>query len=244
MRREPSTSDLLAAWEAGLVRSPLERPLAILAAGTETEPPERLAELPVGRRDCELLSLRRALFGPQLESLTPCPSCGEQLELTVNVDELTVAADADPAETYTATADGCNVSFRLPTTADLLSVHGGDLAAARLLLLERCVVAAEAAGEGVAPADLPDAVVATVSERMREADPQAEIELDLHCPGCAHRWREPLDIGSFLWAELDVWARRLLQDVAVLATAYGWTESDVVALSPMRRQAYLELAGA
>ena len=54
----------------------------------------------------------------------------------------------------------------------------------------------------------------------------------------------PLDVASFVWEELDGWARRLLQDVAVLARAFGWTEEDGVALSPTRREAYLELAGA
>jgi hypothetical protein len=54
MRREPSASDLLHAWELGLSRPPLERPLAVLAA-VEPAARHRLAELPVGRRDAELL---------------------------------------------------------------------------------------------------------------------------------------------------------------------------------------------
>jgi hypothetical protein len=35
-----------------------------------------------------------------------------------------------------------------------------------------------------------------------------------------------------------------LRDVHELASAYGWRESEILALSPQRRQAYLELVRA
>jgi hypothetical protein len=243
MRREPSASDLLRAWELGLSRPPLERPLVVLDA-VELTAPHRPLELPVGRRDTELLKLRRELFGPHLVSLASCPSCGESLELSVDVEDVLVPVREPPDETYTVVTDGHTVTFRLPTTRDVVAARDPDVETTRLRLLELCVVEADVAGTPLVAGQLPAAVVEAISERMREADPQAQVELDLACPGCGHRWREPLDIGSFLWEELDGWARRLLQDVASLAKAYGWTEADVVALSPARRQAYLELSGA
>ena len=75
----------------------------------------------------------------------------------------------------------------------------------------------------------------------RSVYPGAWTELALACPECGHRWTETFDIVSFLWAELDSCAHRLVGDVHSLASAYGWRESDVLALSPSRRQAYLEL---
>ena len=57
-------------------------------------------------------------------------------------------------------------------------------------------------------------------------------------------WLESLDIGSFVWHELTAWAQRAMDDVHVLARAYGWSESEVLALSAWRRQRYVELAGA
>ncbi len=53
-----------------------------------------------------------------------------------------------------------------------------------------------------------------------------------------------LDIGRFLWREVSVAARRMLAEVHLLASAYGWAERDILALCPVRRAAYLELAGA
>mgnify|MGYP001788484044 CR=1 FL=1 len=39
-------------------------------------------------------------------------------------------------------------------------------------------------------------------------------------------------------------AERVLLDVDALARCYGWTESEVLRLSPTRRAAYLQLAAA
>jgi hypothetical protein len=39
-------------------------------------------------------------------------------------------------------------------------------------------------------------------------------------------------------------AERVLLDVHALARAYGWTESEVLRLTPARRSAYLQMAAA
>ena len=49
-----------------------------------------------------------------------------------------------------------------------------------------------------------------------------------------------MDILSFLWAEVDSLAKRLLCDVHILAWAYGWREKDILALSEFRRRYYLD----
>jgi hypothetical protein len=76
---------------------------------------------------------------------------------------------------------------------------------------------------------------------MAEADPLAEVLVDLACPACGKTFVADLDLGSFVWAELRTHARRLLREVDTLARAYGWTEAQVLALSDRRRTAYLEL---
>jgi hypothetical protein len=88
---------------------------------------------------------------------------------------------------------------------------------------------------------LPDSVIQAVLERMGHADPQANLEIELSCPACSHNWQETFDIVSFLWSEITAWAIRILREVHVLASAYGWREADILAMNPRRRQAYLEL---
>jgi hypothetical protein len=65
--------------------------------------------------------------------------------------------------------------------------------------------------------------------------------IDLSCPACGHGWQVIFDIESFLWAKVSALAKRLLHEVHGLASAYGWTERDILALPAVRRQFYLEM---
>jgi hypothetical protein len=117
-----------------------------------------------------------------------------------------------------------------------------DVDKARALLLERAVRGAWHEGREVAIADLPDAVVAAVGEGMEAGDPQAETPLVLVCGRCDHRWQLLLDVASFLWNEVSSLAERLLFDVQALARAYGWSEAEILGMSAIRREFYLEHA--
>jgi hypothetical protein len=48
------------------------------------------------------------------------------------------------------------------------------------------------------------------------------------------------DIASFFWTEIAAEAKRLLGEVHILASAYGWREADILSLNPLRRRFYLE----
>ncbi|CAN5908743.1 hypothetical protein BH23GEM7_BH23GEM7_23940 [soil metagenome] len=238
--RSLSAAELLEVWERGQLATPVNRALLLLAAAEPETPPEALAALAVGRRNARLLRLRECTFGPGLKSVTTCPTCGEWLELALEVSEL-LQAFAPVSEDTTADgpvwldAEDGRVRFRLPTSLDLAAVAGAG-EAAPAALLERCV-------EEVADAEpaLPPEVAAAVAERMAEADPLADPELALTCPACGDRWSAPLDVVAYFWTEIEAWARRTLHEVHLLASAYGWSEGTILALSPQRRQAYLEL---
>jgi hypothetical protein len=96
-------------------------------------------------------------------------------------------------------------------------------------------------GADIALERLPETLVAALSERMAQLDPQGDIQLALTCPACEHSWISPIDIVSFLWSEIESWAVRMLGDVHAIASTYGWREEDILALDPWRRQVYLEL---
>ena len=222
-------SELISVWESGDGPRPSRRILAMLSAAEPEAQAEELLAMPAGARDAELLALREALFGRELSGVTSCPACGEPIELTFDVDD--VRADAPRIGEELSVHD---VSFRLPTVSDLASIERmRDADAARDALLARCI---SQPVESL-PADVIDAIVA----KMAEADPQGDVRLDVVCPECAHTWREPFDIALFLWNEVAAAARHLLGDVHRLASAYGWSESEILALSPARRAAYLEL---
>ncbi len=226
---------LLTAWERGTGQPAGRRALGLLMTAAEDDDLESLS---IGERDAGLLTLRERLFGPAVAAVASCPRCGERQELAFVVDDIRVPRP-DPPPDLALALDGYDVRFRLPTGVDLDALAGeDDVDSAAELLLDRCLVAT-ACGAG----ELPGSVIAAVAELMAEADPQADIRLTLWCDACDHEWSAPFDIADFLWSEVDAWAWRLLGEVHRLAQAYGWSERDVLALSPLRRQVYLELAG-
>jgi len=241
--RAPTAYELLAVWERCAARTPAERAVELLALASPDAPGDELAALTVGKRDELLLDLRERAFGSRLAAGGRCAACGEPVEFTLEADELYVAEPERPTE-LSLSVDGYELRFRLATGADLAAVSRAlDAEVARSRLLARCVLEARRDGAEVPVATLPRAVVEALAGRMAAADPQADVELGLSCPACGHAWKASFDPASFLWSELDAWTRQTLHDVHTLATAYGWTESEVLALGA-RRHVYLELAGA
>jgi hypothetical protein len=76
---------------------------------------------------------------------------------------------------------------------------------------------------------------------MSKLDAQANIQVELDCPSCRRSWTATFDILAFFWTELDAWAQRLLAEVDKLASAYGWREADILAMSATRRNIYLNI---
>ncbi|MFE0022448.1 hypothetical protein [Amycolatopsis sp. NPDC059021] len=225
---------LLAVWEAGLGKGPVRRALALATAGGAD--PASVADLSVGRREEFVLALRETCFGTVLPCAVDCPECAGELELELTVDDVRAG---EPEQGTTVSADGFEVEFRPVTSRDLLAVPA-RAPDARRRLLGRCVVTATAHGETKTGDELPDTVLDALSGALAACDPQADLALELDCASCGHEWRAPFDITAYLWGEMDTYARRLLYDVHVLASGYGWSEREVLAVSPARRRFYLE----
>lgn len=242
--RMPSGTELLNVWERARPFPPEARAVALLSAVLPDAPPETLADLPLGRRDALLLTLRTRLLGERMEAVAACPACGERAEFSFTTADVRVPPpEADPGHP-TVRAEGYEVAFRLPASADLAALrHAPDVASARRMLLARCVVEARHGEDEAGPDELPEAVVAAVAAEMSRLDPQADVRLATACPACAHTWEARFDIAAFLWTEIDAWARRTLREVHLLATAYGWSERDILSLTPWRRQVYLNMTG-
>jgi hypothetical protein len=237
--RSLSASELLEAWERGLNQSPIQRALELLWAVYPQATIASLASLAIGRRDAELLALREQLFGSEMAGVAVCPQCGGRLDLTLSAREMLLARTEPEAE-ESLCMDGYELRFRLPNSEDLTAaLQYQNAQQAERLMLSRCLVSILRDGAAVECDELPQVIVEAVSGRMTEVDPLADVQVAVACPSCHHRWRGAFDIVSFLWSEIDSLAARLLRDVHTLATAYGWSETDILALSPARRQFYL-----
>ena len=238
-----SAAATLDLWEAGQGLGSTERLLALAAAaGPEWGGMDELARLPLGRRDALLLRLHSALAGPTLDATASCPACGEAAEFGVDARALLACADEPVAAPAPVEVDGFVVVWRSPDSTDVdAAAAAGSAREAELVLLERCVAEARHP-DGEAVGALPAEVRAALAEAMSDADPLAEVLVDVACPECGEEFVADVDVGSFVWAELQMHGRRVLREVDVLARAYGWTEAEVLALGERRRAAYLALA--
>jgi hypothetical protein len=228
--RALSAKELLSVWESGAGQVPLQRALTMLAVACPEASSDSLARLTIGQRDARLLALREMTFGSELTGGTDCPQCGEKIELSFDCSDLRPATETEPPAELAVQSNGGEVRFRLPTSADLLAIESPEQ------LLERCLLSRVD--------HRTEEFVVAVSEKMSGADPMAEVHLALNCPSCKHKWEAPFDIVAFLWREISAAARRLLSEVHTLASAYGWTETEILALSPARRRTYLEIVNA
>ncbi|HKP03806.1 MAG TPA: hypothetical protein VJU77_10670 [Chthoniobacterales bacterium] len=241
--RALSAGELLTVWELGSAQPPPQRTVTLLAAacGEDADAGE-VARLTPGQSDGRLLALRERIFGRQLAATSSCPACREVLEFEIDTANIRVASLSEPSNAIDLEDDDYEVRFRLPNQLDIASLDPRtNIESNRQHLLDRCVVAARCAGREISADKLPPEIVAAISDRMAQADPQGNVELALSCPQCGHDWTAPLDVVSFLWTELNAWALRLLRDIHLLASTYGWREGEILSLSPTRRQTYLDL---
>jgi hypothetical protein len=229
-----SSADLFQIWEHACSRNPARQALTMLETA-DTRDLNSLERLPIGRRDGALLQLRAETFGQRALGVTKCPACGDALELELDTSELVCAFD-DVGDSFSIDVDGEEVTFRLPSSLDLEAIVGeNDVGRARQALVERCILSPVSEV-------LVDKVVNAVIDRMAELDPLGDIQLALSCPSCGHSWRGCFDPAAFLWDEVQSWVSGAIHDVHLLASAYGWHESDILAIPPGRRRLYLELA--
>ncbi|MEU2433197.1 hypothetical protein ABZ611_27530 [Streptomyces sp. NPDC007861] len=239
-------AELLATWEAGLAQHDAGRSLLLHRAARPGAGTDELLAVPVGEREADLFALRRALFGERMQVRVECAACGESMEFDLDATLLGERDGREARGPLRVTEGEWVVEFRLPAVADLAAAAASaDPAGAREVVLARCTVSAVRAGAAVPPerlaALLPESVQRRLAEAVEEADPAADVTLNVSCPECGEATPAELDITSYLWTELDSWARDLMLDVHLLATAYGWSEPEILALSPLRRRYYLEL---
>jgi len=233
--------DLVDLWEQGWESGFAGRAILLLSRTHPEISHEKLEAMSLGVRDDLLLQLRAQLFGSRLESVVSCPKCGDSLEISVDARDLRAEGEASEPPATEWTAGDLWVRFRVPTSGDLHDLEAyRDPQDVRRQLLERCVIEAQRSSQRIEPSQLTPLETSALGERMAHADPQGELTLSADCPTCGHRWESLLDIASFLWRELDIHVRRLLAEVHTLASAYAWSERDILEMSARRRQIYLD----
>lgn len=190
---------------------------------------EVVARLPVSVRIRAMLRLA-AVEAAQVQLIVPCVAagCGEMLEICLPLEEVA----ADPREVL-AEIEVAGHRVRIPTGEDqrrLAMLTGVDLAAR---------LAAVRALANDAAVDATDLEV--IEAMLDEADPLVGFYMTASCPACGCEVRHDLDLEALAHGQLARLQGQLVESIHRLATAYHWTEREVLALPPRRRAWYLGL---
>jgi len=241
-----SAADIVRIWELGIAQSPMDRALTILSPAFPELTREELSRLSLGQLNAHLFDVRERLLGPEMSCYAECPHCTQGLEFMIAVSDIRGAGSVEPKQQeQELSIEGYELRFRLLNSLDLKTVaEAPDKKEMRRMLAARCVLEAHREGTEISGDQLPEIVITSLAARLSECDSNAEVLLDLECPSCKNRWQTALDIAGFFWNELSAQVRRLLGEVHTIASAYGWHEAEILAMSARRRHYYLELISA
>lgn len=240
----PTVAALLDLWERARALAPVARRALLGEWALDALGAASATDCPLGLLQRATLALRQAVFGFDCTAVCECPRCASTLELSFSTAEFSAPlASAAPASgTLRMESPPLEIDWRLPTAHDALAIAAApDDTAAAGVALAACVCAARGPHGAIAPEDLPAEAVSALAAALAAADPDTARRFVLVCPDCGYEWQRAFDVAEFFWSELETWARRQLREVHVLARAYGWSESTILALSPARRRAYLEM---
>lgn len=229
-------ADVLALWERALPLSAAAREALLAHDGALPAPAS------MGALRHRLLARLHERLGESLALKSRCPACAEEASFDVCLPALVEATvAAEHTDEHTLDHDGWHLRFRLPAP-DELPLDEPDPDRFVQHLLDRCVIGASEAGERRDARAMPWPLRQALSARMDALDPAAHLAFDVACPNCRERWSAAFDPGSALWSLVQDEAEELLLDIDALAQRYGWSEARILALPPLRRRAYLQLA--
>lgn len=188
-------------------------------------------DLPVGDVDLLVVWDRRERRGDTMVAEGRCGRCLEPVDVRFSL--AAYAAHHRPRATRRVEPLGDGwfalhtdaAVFRLPTARDVLAV--ADAPDARAALLARCLREPVAA-----------ATARAVESAMARLAPTLRAAVSGTCPECAAAFDLEVDARELCMAELRRDAVSVYDDVNLIATAYGWSQDDILDLPTARRRRY------
>lgn len=213
--------------------------LLVRVEGFSSPPP--LNELSLSDLDRIAARLYASLYGDGIECSARCPACNQDFSVSFSLQGLWEFVNEQSAEHAQAVGsvegpDSAGVytlldgsKFRLPTQADLAQTHGLALADAVSAVTARCVLL-RANGEQT-----------PIDRAMSLLGPRLDVDIDVNCASCEQAQRVNFNIEQFLRAALHRERALVLGEIHVLAKAYRWGRSEILAMSRTDRRFHVEL---
>jgi len=170
-----------------------------------------------------------------LKTLPRCQQCAQHLEIEIAVRDF--IADEEATVFEWSPQPGQLLSVRLPTgqdqqrwlTSNDISVHS---------MAQQLVVRVNAeprASDWRIPEDWVDAL----ADELARHDPLTALELPVRCPACEATTTIEFNLEEELLVRLRARQLATLRDIHTLASAYHWSESEILKLPEWRRRQYL-----
>ena len=226
----PKLDDHLAIglWEDAAHLAPVDRAVRTLAA-IEGIDADSAADWPIDERDRALIHARCRTFGPGADFYVVCPSCGEALETRFDLEHLLALR---PEEEPTMNVSGADYALRAPTSREIAeAARAGD----DTLLARACLVGIGDDCQGPEPTE--------VEASVEQAFPLLNVSIGFTCSACDTAFSRRFDAPSYLWTDIERLAQTLIGEVHRLASAYGWSEGEILSMGRRRRAAYLARLG-
>jgi len=196
---------------------------------------ERAARLSVADRQYLIRQLAAVLGRDEVWLTADCGACEQRFDLFVKQSELPLQeAGAGYPFVDLEQSDG-RCRLRVPNGLDQAAVvELADAREARWTLAERCFVEGE--GALSAPRQTEE-WLAAVEEALDAEAPQVALAARTECPECG----ASNDVALDPYLALRSVSSSILDDVHSLASAYHWSEHEILSLPTARRRLYLEL---
>lgn len=191
------------------------------------------------RRLQALLAVERASGGARAEIELRCPhvDCGETMAIDLDLERF-VLPDQPPRFDVEVTP-GVRACVRLPSGNDQLRWSALATCAVPQRLARELVETIN--GESLSrSADLAEDWFEPLAAALEERDPLTALRLAAQCPACGAPVAAEFDLEAHLLESAAARQARLLDTVHRLARGYHWSERDILALAPSRRQQYLD----
>jgi len=175
----------------------------------------------------------------KLSVAAACGACrgGFEFELELARFVQPLGIDRDPPALAWPSPDGHALTVRLPCAADLQAWQAQGLHSSAQL-----AAALVETMDGLSPSAgfmLPESWAEALAEHLAEADPLTAMSVAAACPECGQHNDVDVDLEGLLLEGFARTQRQLLDDLARIASAFHWSETQILALPAWRRARYL-----
>jgi len=228
----------LAIWECGEAASslPHQVSLALAAAldrvGDAPADLDSVRELCVADRQFAMHRLAERLGLGQVWRTSTCAACGTPFDFPLDLGALPVKEPGAGYPFAEVAATPGRLRFRVPNGTDQEAIAALPPAEAVRTLVKRCQVEGPDVPAGAFTAEDLRAIEAS----LEEVSPGVVTQVEARCPSCGAGQRVSVEPYLSLKA-----GATLVSEVHALASAYHWSEREILSLPRKRRHKYLSL---